>query len=306
MAEVTQHFFSCPAFSLPSLPCWPLHAGKHPEVPAHRIAYTQWGDPKGVPVMCVHGLTRNGRDFDFLAGHLADAGYCVVCPDIVGRGQSDFLADPALYGYPLYVADMDHLLAHLGWQEVHWVGTSMGGLIGMFLEAWHPGAIKTLVLNDIGPFIPAASLRRIGEHIAYPYAFDSYKEAEASIHTAMATFGIKQAQHWEHVITHMLVEEEDGGFHLAYDPHLADAFRNKRGALRKMHDMEMWPLWDMLSCPTLVVRGEESDLLLAQTAEKMAQRSEVEVVTIPDVGHAPMLMNKKEINIIIQYLKKYT
>ena len=162
------------------------------------------------------------RDFDWLAPALAGAGYRVVCPDVVGRGKSDWLGDPAGYGYPQYLADSAVILGHLGAESgapgIDWIGTSMGGLIGMMLAAQSGNPIRRLVINDVGPFIPAAALRRIGDYVGKAFRFPDFAAAEAHFRKAHAPFGDLSDAQWRHLTEHSVVVAPDGGFRLAYDP----------------------------------------------------------------------------------------
>ncbi len=167
------------------------------------MAYAEWGAAEAARVvLCVHGLTRSGRDFDRLAAALAASGCRVVCPDVVGRGSSDWLEDPAGYAYPQYLADMTALIARLDVEAVDWVGTSMGGLIGMMLAAQPGTPIRRLVINDIGPFIPKAALARIGDYLGQDQSFADLEAAEAHLRTVHAPFGPLTDAQWEHLTLH--------------------------------------------------------------------------------------------------------
>src|SRR5919199_6781763 len=180
----------------------------------HRIAYTEWGDPASQRVaLCVHGLTRQGRDFDFLAARLVTQGYYVVCPDLVGRGRSGWLADPEDYALPQYAVDMTMLIARLGAEEVDWIGTSLGGLVGMVLAGMPESPIRRLVINDIGPYLPWAALRRIGDNVlAAPRAFDDLETAEAYFRDVHAPFGALSDKDWRHLTEHSLLPGEEGRY----------------------------------------------------------------------------------------------
>lgn len=271
----------------------------------HRIAYVEWGSPDSQRIACcVHGMTRNARDFDYLAQSLAQDGYRVIAVDVAGRGRSDWLKNPVFYGYPLYVADMLAVLDHLQITQVDWIGTSMGGLIGMMIASTQPHRLRRMVLNDIGPFIPGAALMRIGSYVGQNMKFPDRESAYATMQSIMQPFGIHTQEHWDHLFTHGFVQEADGSYRYAYDPHIGDAFWNKRGKQRKMPDMDLWPMWELITVPMQVLRGAESDLLLADTAERMRQSAHVHtVVTFEGVGHAPMLMEPDQIMPIRDFLK---
>jgi pimeloyl-ACP methyl ester carboxylesterase len=263
----------------------------------HRVAYTEWGDPASSRVViCCHGLTRNGRDFDVLAADLAHD--CrVVCPDMVGRGLSDWLRDPLHYGYPQYCADMNALMAHIGADEVLWVGTSMGGLIGMTLAAQAGTPIRRLVINDVGPFVPKAALQRIADYVGLDNRFSTLAAVETHLRKVLAPFGPLTDAQWQHLVTHGHRRRADGTFGLAYDPAIANNVR------LGVQDWDLWPLWDRISCPTLVIRGAQSDLLLPETAIDMTRRGpRAELVTWDGMGHAPALMEPEQIAAIRAWL----
>ena len=271
----------------------------------HHLHYLEWGEIGGRgTVVCVHGLSRNAHDFDFLACALVEAGYHIICPDVAGRGDSDWFSYGSLYNYGVYVADMLALFAQLGLSDVTWIGTSMGGLMGMMLESSTPYTIKTMVLNDIGPFIPKAALNRIGSYIGRDMVFDTPEAAMAHMKAIHATFGLRYDYQWQHMFEHGFRRMEDGKWYAKYDPKIGDAFRNKRGKPIRMPDMNMWPMWEVLQLPMLVLRGAESDLLLEKTARQMAKKPDVKLVEFKGVGHAPMLMDEEQIEPVIQWLTR--
>ncbi|WP_018263965.1 alpha/beta hydrolase [Methylobacterium sp. WSM2598] len=268
----------------------------------HRIAYVEWGDPACERVIvCVHGLSRQGRDFDDLARALAAKGYRVVCPDLVGRGRSGRLRDPEDYALPQYAVDMTVLLAHVGAPEVYWVGTSLGGLIGMILAGMPESPISRLVINDIGPFLPWAALRRLGDTIRdATRLFDTIDRAEAYFRGVLAPFGALTDAQWRHLTEHSLLPRSGGGYELHYDPGIGHAFRPGR-----VYNVSLWNYWDAMRCPALVLRGETSDLLLARTATEMVQRRPgTECVEIPGCGHAPALLDPDQIRLVVEWLTR--
>ena len=263
----------------------------------HRLVYWEWGAPENARVLlCVHGLTRQGRDFDRLASALA-AHYRVAAPDIVGRGQSDWLADKAGYGYPQYCADMAVLLARLGSATVDWVGTSMGGLIGMMLAAQPNSPIRHLVLNDIGPLVPKAGVERLAAYVGKDPRFPNLDAAIAYTREVAAPFGALSEDEWRHLTVHGLRQEPDGSFRLRYDPAIAAPLQGE------IKDVDLWSLWDRIACPVLVLRGQHSDLLLPATAAEMQRRGpKAKVVEIPGCGHAPALMAAEQIALVREFL----
>ena len=262
------------------------------------VAFADWGPPDADrTVVCVHGLTRNGRDFDALAGALADAGMRVICPDVAGRGLSDWLADESQYGVEFYARDMLALLAHVQADRVDWVGTSMGGLIGMALAA--AGVpIRRLVLNDVGPFLPKASLERIAAYVGGNPVFAEIGGLEAYLRQVHAPFGDLSDAQWRHLAEHSARTLPDGQLALHYDPGIAAAFRGK------LEDIDLWEaVWDNIACPTMVLRGESSDLLLPEVAAEMAARGpKAAVVEIAGCGHAPALMDAAQIEVVSDWL----
>ena len=266
----------------------------------HDMAYVEWGDPANERVLlCVHGLTRCGRDFDTLAAALADH-YRVVCPDVVGRGRSGWLANKDRYGLPQYCADMVTLIARLQPATLHWLGTSMGGLIGMLMASQAQSPISRLILDDVGPVIAAAALARIGEFLGQAPRFASLIEAEQYVRMVSAPFGPLSDAQWRHLTVHTARQLADGTFELAYDPGIAVPFRRD---FVPDKDVEFWPVFDAIACPTLVVRGAESDLLSADTARAMTTRGpRARLFEVPGVGHAPMLMEELQIGAVRSFL----
>ena len=263
----------------------------------HRVAYYDWGDPNNSKVViCVHGLTRNGRDFDMLAQALAPQ--CrVLCPDVVGRGQSDWLAHADDYGYPVYLSDMAALIARSGAEQIHWVGTSMGGLIGMMLAAQPGSPITRLVINDVGPFIPKSALQRIASYVGGTPRFASLGSLEAHLRLICAPFGPLTDDQWHHLAVHSSRRYDDGTLGLTYDPSIAKPFA------APLQDVTLWPVWDAIACPTLVLRGAQSDLLLRETAREMTCRGpKAQLVEFEGIGHAPMLMGADQFEVVREFL----
>jgi len=265
-----------------------------------RLSYAEWGEADNPRVLiCVHGLTRNGRDFDYLAEELAPH-YRVLCPDLPGRGASDWLMVKADYVIPTYVQAMAALVARSGADKVDWVGTSLGGLIGMTLAATPGHPISRMVLNDVGPFLPKAALERIGSFVGSDPTFATLAEGEAFLHVALVSFGITEPAHWAHVVETSIRPAADGnGFKLHYDPGIAQAF-NDPSAVR---DVDLWPLWDLITVPTLLLRGAESDLLPVDVAAQMTQRGpKADLIEFPACGHAPALFEPQQITAIKDWL----
>ena len=265
----------------------------------HRMAYTEWGARDNPRVLiCVHGLTRNGRDFDALAEAMSGH-YRVICPDVVGRGQSGRLRDPAGYGIPQYVADMVTLIARLNVDSVHWVGTSMGGLIGMALAAQECTPLRKLVLNDVGPLITVESLQRIATYVGTDPQWASFNEALSYVKLISAPFGQLSEAQWHHLTETSIVQRADGRWAFRYDPRIAEPFK----AAFVDKDIDLWPIYAGITCPTLVVRGAESDLLTRDTWQQMgACGPQAQLAEIPGVGHAPMFQSDEQIAIVRDFL----
>ena len=265
----------------------------------HRMAYTEWGDPHNPRVaICVHGLTRQGRDFDFLAQGLSEH-YRVVCPDVVGRGRSDWHAVKDDYQLPFYVADMVTLIARLDVEQVHWVGTSMGGLIGMILASLPNTPISRMVLNDVGPVVTVESLRRLQTYVGKAPPFADIDAAEAYVRTVSAPFGPLSDAQWRHLTEHEIRPRAAGGVELNYDPGIAESFRKSP----LIADVDLWAIYDAIRCPTMAIRGEHSDLLTRETWAEMGRRGpRARTVEIAGVGHAPALMDAAQIEVVRDFL----
>ncbi|HTN50606.1 MAG TPA: alpha/beta hydrolase [Burkholderiaceae bacterium] len=295
----------------------------------HRIAYTDWGDATSRHVViCVHGLSRNGRDFDFLARAL-ESRCRVVCPDVVGRGDSEWLADKSGYTFGTYLADAAALIARLTTpprtsflgelhrqlrtrlgetlapQRLDWIGTSMGGLIGMLLAAKPGSPIRRLVLNDVGPLVPWNALLRLSA-TAHATRFADRGAAEAQLREACAPFGLDHEAQWTHLFEYGIEQDDDGSFVLRFDPALVQLQRTPDRELPLGPDflrgVDVWSAWDAVTCPVLVLRGAESDVLLPDTVARMRARPNVHVVEFPGVGHAPALMNALQIGVVREFL----
>ena len=267
----------------------------------HRMAYTEWGDPHNPRVLvCVHGLTRNGRDFDALAKAMSGH-YRVVCPDVVGRGKSAHLRNPAGYQVPQYVADMVTLIARLGVERVDWVGTSMGGLIGIALAAQEGTPIGKLLLNDVGPIITVDSLHRIATYVGADPTWATFADALAYVKLISAPFGNLSEAEWWVLTENTVAQRADGRWGFLYDPAIAAPFK----ATFVDKDIDLWPIYEQLRCPTLVVRGAQSDLLPRETWQQMGARGpRAQLAEIPDVGHAPMFLNEAQISVARDFLLK--
>jgi pimeloyl-ACP methyl ester carboxylesterase len=268
----------------------------------HRMAYWEWGDPANPRVLvCVHGLSRQGRDFDVLAQALCEH-YRVVCPDVVGRGQSDWLADPMGYQIPAYVADMVTLLARLDASTVHWVGTSMGGLIGMGLASLAQSPIGRLVLNDVGPNLQPEAIARIGTYLGLPMHWASVDEAADYMLGISKGFGPHTREQWLS-LTRPMLRADGSGFKPHYDPNIAVPFRAITPQAASAGQAMLWHSYDAVACPTLLLRGADSDLLTRETALEMTRRGpRARLHEFAQVGHAPTLVAAEQVEVVKEFL----
>lgn len=263
------------------------------------MAYTEWGDSHNPRVaLCVHGLTRHSRDFDYLASALSGE-YRVLCLDMVGRGHSSWLTDKMQYSIAHYAGHIAQFLAAMKLSKVDWIGTSMGGMIAFVMAGINPHIFHKLVLNDVGPFLPQASLQRIGDYVGGEFIYADLDDAMAAFKKIYANFGITNEEHWRHFVIHSVRGMDDGRWRLHYDPGIAAPFK----AIAAMGDLELWPLWQNIACPTLILRGQKSDLLTAQTAQKMLARdNRVTLLEFENIGHAPSLMDEGQISVVKNWL----
>jgi len=290
----------------------------------HRMAYTEWGDPSNKKlVLCVHGLTRTGRDFDVLAKRLAQD-FRVVCPDVVGRGMSDRLANPAFYAVPQYAADMVNLVDRLQPSELHWVGTSMGGLIGLayagalalarvqqqtLTPAQHYSSLPStgvrldrLVLNDVGPHLEPVSLERIGQYVGEAIEFASFQDAVQYVKKTAASFGPHTKAQWEELTRYTYIEQ-NGVWRKHYDLGLAVPFKSMTPALAAQGEQYLWSAYASVQTPILILRGAESDLLSKQTLQQMLERNpQARSHEFKGVGHAPTLMADDQVKVVTDFL----
>ena len=284
----------------------------------HRIAYTEWGDPANPHVVvCVHGLARNSRDFDFLAAALS-ADCRVICMDVVGRGESDWLDNKSDYTFSTYQADAAAMLARATapaepkWftrnsskTRLDWVGTSMGGMIGMFLAAKRNSPIRRLVLNDVGALIPWGALFRMKGYVGHGVRFPSLERVEAYLREVCASFGPLTDGQWRHLAEHGARREDDGSYVMRYDPAIAQGGHDREFPMGPdvLRGIDLWNVWSKVACPTLVMRGADSDVLRPNTVREMKERKpDMESVEFAGVGHAPALMSADQISTVKRFL----
>jgi pimeloyl-ACP methyl ester carboxylesterase len=260
------------------------------------LSYTSWGETNTEKVICVHGLTRNCRDFDYIARELSSY-YHVICIDLPGRGKSDWLNDYHLYQYQTYIDCIYELIDSCQLQYVNWIGSSLGGILGMKISTERPLLIRKLILNDIGPFVPFKALSKIGGYVNKYPRFQNLQEGEEYLRKIIPNFGIKLKEDWQYITENSFFQGEDGLYQQAYDPNLVKAFIETH-----YDDIEMWEVWNQINSEILVIRGQNSNILLRDTAELMKSSKNILLHELEDVGHTPSLMNRNEILLIKEWL----
>ena len=262
----------------------------------HRVHYTEWGDATNPRVLiCAHGLTRCGRDFDTLAAALSTQ-YRVICPDVAGRGESDWFIHKTDYNYPQYLNDMSALIARADVAEVHWVGTSMGGIIGMLLAAQANSPITRLVVNDVGTLLPKSALERINQYVGKSPAFADIDAAVESVR-AVSPFGPLTDDQWRTLTLPLIKPTDDGKWIFRYDPGIGDASR-----AAPVVDIDLSLFWNAIKCPVLLTRGADSDLLLKSTFDQMCSKADVRGIEFAHVGHAPMFQTRDQLEVVRDFL----
>jgi len=267
----------------------------------HRVTYYEWGDPANSRVViCVHGLSRNGRDFDVLGEALAPT-HRVLAVDIPGRGASQWLPNPNDYVFTTYLTTLTALIARSGAERVAWVGTSMGALLGMVMAAQPNTPVERLVINDAGPLIEPAAIARIRDYVGLAPTFTTYEEADAYIRLVSKPFGALTDAQWDFLTRTSVARNAEGRWALTYDPGIAVPFRNAAAP------PDLWPVWDAIRCPTLLLRGANSDLLSAATAKAMTERGpKARLLEFAGVGHAPMLLSRDQFEPVVEFLRSTT
>lgn len=283
----------------------------------HQIAYKEWGNwsPQYASIICVHGLTRNGGDFDELAYYLSNKGRYLLCPDVVGRGNSDWFNNAAHYNLPQYVSDMNALIARTNSAQVDWIGTSMGGIIGMCIAALPHSPIRKLIINDIGAQIPLAGLRRLRKYAGKNPVFKNIEEAKCYCKIHYADFGNLNEEQWDS-FTKRSIKLSSDGYVFTLDPGirkmksigkwLNEFIHHPHKALEGIvYDINLWSMWKQIQCPVLIIHGKRSDLLTSETILKMQQiHPYTEVYEVEDAGHAPALLDIKSHETICNWLNK--
>jgi len=283
----------------------------------HRVHYLEWGNKAEKPALiCVHGMTRNAHDFDALAASFSQQGRHVFCPDLVGRGDSDWLQNPLHYTYEQYLADMNTLIARTDDKHIDWIGTSLGGLIGMILASLPQSPIQRLVLNDIGPQISTKALARLTTYAGHDPEFASIADAKRYFRSIYSDFGKLSDAQWQHLTENSIRETASGKFIAKLDQRIKFSMNKSKIAWQAMlhpqkawegtlFDVDLWHIWRKVRCPVLVIHGVHSDILVPDTIQKMQQiHPDVTVINIEDAGHAPHLLDESLQNKIYQWLEK--
>lgn len=267
----------------------------------HKVSYVEWGSFNTArTIICSHGLTRNGRDFDFLAEYLSTDSR-IVCPDLIGRGASDWATDAHLYNQAQYLIDMTALIARLDANSITWIGTSLGGMLGMYLASQENSPITSLILNDVGPVVPRAAIARIAKYAGNDPTFPNIDVAKQYMQRIFATGEKLSDEIWNNLTLHSVTQQSDGSYRLAYDPKISSSMLKFW-----FTGVHLWSIWDRIRCPVLTLWAEKSDILLPDTIDKMRRSGpKTEVVKIPNCGHAPSLMTKDQVEIISKWLQKY-
>lgn len=264
----------------------------------HCVVYNDWGPADARPIICIHGLTGNGHDFDFIAPALVADGYRLICIDLPGRGRSDFLTDPLDYNYDQYLHDIEAVIAQEKLESFDWLGVSLGGLLGMRMA--EDTRMQRLILNDIGPTVPKPALDFIYQVIAQDYAFDDIPALETRMReTRGLSWGPVTDAQWAHMAQHNARELDDGRITYAYDPAIARIFETEPiGAL------DLWPFWEKLTCPILVIQGAESLLLTRDILDDMQTKNNFDLQVFENCGHVPSLMAAEQIERVRAWLKQ--
>lgn len=266
----------------------------------HNIAYRDWGNEASPnKVLCVHGLTRNSHDFDPLAARLA-AHSRVICPDLAGRGDSDWLSDPADYNLLQYNMDMTVLSAKFGYESFDWIGTSLGGLMGIALAGIENSPVRRLIVNDVAPEIPYSALHRITRYMGDAPHFPDLGSVEQHLRTTLAPFGPMTDDDWARMARHSVLAAESG-YVMHHDPGIMQNFRRYSVF---MH-FSLWRYWDKIKCPILILRGKDSDFLTGSLLRKMLDRlPQAEAIEFDGVGHTPTLNAPEQIDPILDWMDR--
>jgi len=267
----------------------------------HKISYLEWSSSKAErTIVCAHGLTRNSRDFDILAEQLSEDAR-VICPDLIGRGESTWFSDAHHYNQPQYLIDMTALIARLDVESLTWIGTSLGGLLGMYLAAQDNSPITALILNDVGPVVPRSAMARIAKYAGNSVNFPNLDTAQQYVRRIFASGEELSDEIWNNITLHSVIQKSDGSYTLAYDPKVSSSMFKLW-----FTGVHLWSIWERIRCPVLVLWGAESDVLLPETIEKMRRSGpKIDVIKIPNCGHTPSLRTQDQIDAIRNWLRQH-
>lgn len=276
---------------------WP----KLQKIPEHKISYLEYGDPDNKEtIICAHGLTRNAHDFHKIATSLSPF-YRIISLDYPGRGKSDYFSNPEHYNYPVYIKDSVKILKKLQINKPIWLGTSMGGIIGMALASYYPKMLKGLIINDVGPYIPASIISKIGKYASQTPYFENLNMGKEHLKMIYSQFGITKEEDWEYMTTHSFKQTQEGKFQMNYDPALV---KGMKLISKEIKDMNIWHIWQRIICPMLVIRGAKSDILSEETIEKMKKTKIFDLHIVNEAGHAPSLMAEDQIQVVKEWIDK--
>jgi pimeloyl-ACP methyl ester carboxylesterase len=270
-------------------------------IPAHKISYLEFGSQNEQAIICAHGLTRNAHDFDKIAKALSER-YRVISIDYPGRGNSDYFENKNHYNYAVYVKDTIRILESLNIKQPIWLGTSMGGIIGMIMAAKFPNLFKGLILNDIGPSMPVSTVNKISNYARQRPYFNNLSDAKTHLQLIYSPFGIKSEEDWDDMTRHSFVKNENNQYQMNYDPEIVRGVNST--IPKKKQNIEIWHLWNKIRCPVLVIHGEKSNILLPETIEQMQKTKQFDLHNLKDVGHAPALVGEEEIELIKEWTER--
>ncbi|WP_341754327.1 alpha/beta hydrolase [Candidatus Tisiphia endosymbiont of Dioctria rufipes] len=264
-------------------------------IPAHKIAYLEFGYPNNENVIiCVHGLTRNAHDFDKIAMALSD-NFRVIAIDYPGRGDSDVFKTKKHYNYQVYVKDTVLFFKKLAINNCIWLGTSMGGIIGYVLASKYKELIKAMIINDVGPFIPAAPLVKIGQYAGQTPSFVDLVSAKQHLKLIYSQFGISSEEDWDHLTKYSFIKIQDGKYKMHYDPGIIQGMNANAD---KPKNVDIWTIWNKIVCKLLVIHGAKSEILQQDTIEKMKKTRDFDLFVVDYAGHTPSLMTDDQISYI--------
>lgn len=268
-------------------------------VPSHKIAYIEFGDPANNNVIvCAHGLTRNAHDFDKIAGELSK-NFRVISIDYPGRGSSDSFEESKNYNYRVYLKDTVLFLKELGIKQCIWLGTSMGGIIGMVMASRYPKLLKALIINDVGPFIDSAPLVKIGNYARQKKLFSNLSECKEHLKLIYAPFGISSEEDWDYMTKYSFHLTDNGKYAMSYDQAIVSGMKSKSAARK---DVNLWYMWNKINCKMLVVHGAKSEILQQSTIDKMKKTKNFDLYVVDYAGHAPSLMSYDQIDYITSWV----